>query len=247
MNTLTKRQKDLLISIINEFIETAEAVGSISLQSKYNLRFSTATIRNEMADLVELGYLYQKHLSGGRIPTTKGWRYFVDELETTAMKEIGEEEKDEIKGHLYKIQDNRKDLIREAIGLLSLLTLNASIALIENELYYAGLSEIVNIPEFRDTNNLKKMLSILEDYYTLSNILNQGNPDEDINILIGEETNTEIFSEYSIIFTEIRANGDQKGYIAIIGPTRMRYDRVISATKYISDIVRNLLKGDNKL
>lgn len=241
---LSNRQKELLLSIIKEFTDTAEAVGSISLQNKYHLNVSTATIRNEMADLVELGYLYQKHLSGGRIPTTKGWRFFVDDLEANMSNQNLEiNDKDEIKSNLTKIGNNRSKLLKEAISILSDVTSNASIAILENELYYSGLSELVNIPEFRDLNNLRNMLSLLEDYYTLSDIMNKGNPDEDINILIGEETNTEIFSEYSIIFSEIRVDGSKKGYIAIIGPTRMRYDTIISSLTYISNLVRNLIKN----
>lgn len=241
---LSNRQKELLLSIIKEFTDTAEAVGSISLQNKYHLNVSTATIRNEMADLVELGYLYQKHMSGGRIPTTKGWRFFVDELENNkSITDLDLTEKDEIKSNLSKIANNKGQLIKQAITILSDVTSNASIAILENELYYSGLSELVNIPEFRDLNNLKNMLSLLEDYYTLSEILNKGNPDDDINILIGEETNTEIFSEYSIIFSEIRVDGTKKGYIAIIGPTRMRYDTIISSLTYISSLVRNLIKN----
>jgi heat-inducible transcriptional repressor len=238
MGNLTERQKNLLVSIIKEFIETAEAVGSISLQNKYNLKFSTATIRNEMADLVELGYLYQKHLSGGRIPTTKGWRYFVDDLDYN-QNYLNLNRNNELEKISHTIE--KRDSIRQSIAFLSSITNNASIALIEKDLYYAGLSEIVNIPEFRDTNNLRKMLSILEDYYTLSEILNKGNPDEDINILIGEETDSEIFHEYSIVFTEIRVNGYKKGYIAVIGPTRMHYDRVIAGVNHVSKIVRDLL------
>lgn len=242
MEELTQRQKSLLLSIIAEFIETAEAVGSISLQNKYNLRVSTATIRNEMADLVDLGYLYQKHLSGGRIPTTKGWRYFVDELDKN-LKEIEKREQEEIEDNLVKRNASEEELIRESIGMLSSITGNASIALIDKEIYYAGLSEIVDIPEFRDQDNLRRMLTILEDYYTLSKVLNKENSDDEVKILIGEETDLDIFNDYSIIFTEIVINGDKLGYIAVLGPMRMRYNKVIPTIKYISSVVRNLLKN----
>lgn len=246
MNNITDRQQDLLLSIIKEFIETAEAVGSISLQSKYNLNVSTATIRNEMADLVLLGYLYQKSLSGGRIPTTKGWRYFVDNIlsDSSSLESLSQDTKENINERLVKSSYTKGDLIRASINLLSQITGTAAVSLIDKDLYYSGLSELVNIPEFRNPNNLKRILSILEDYYTLSKIMNEGNPDEDINILIGEETNTEEFSEYSIIFAEIRVAGDKKGYIAVIGPNRLKYNTVISAMKYISAALRNLLKDN---
>lgn len=234
MNNLSDRQKNLLLSIIREFILTAEAVGSISLQNKYGISFSTATIRNEMADLVEQGYLFQKHHSGGRIPTTKAWRYFVNQLD----KSIDSPSID-FEIHLNSFE-NKNDLLRRAIQKLSFLTGNTSILLIDREAYYSGLSELVKIPEFRDSNNLKKMLQILEDYYTLSEILNRENLSDDVNILIGEEIDNENFYEYSIIFSELRVFGDKKGYIAVIGPTRMDYANVINAISYISKIVRKL-------
>jgi len=242
---ITERQRQLLLSIIKEFINTAEAVGSISLQNKYNLKVSPATIRNEMADLVLMGYLFQKHNSSGRIPTTKGWRYFIEELNQKSLKEIDTATKTKIKTELSKIKFSKEDLIRQAIHFLSMLSENAAIALIGKDIFYAGLSSIVNIPEFRETDNLQRILNLLEDYYKLSEILNRGNKDEDINILIGEETEMSEFRDYAVIFAEIKVLGDQKGYIAVIGPNRMKYDQIIPSIKYISDTIRNLLKDED--
>ncbi|MEP7103158.1 MAG: hypothetical protein ABI721_00415 [Candidatus Dojkabacteria bacterium] len=240
-NELSVRQKELLISIIKEFIDTAEAVGSISLQSKFNLKLSTATIRNEMAELVDKGYLYQKHLSSGRIPTTKGWRFFVDYLKELGMDEIDPIIKAKIRKALLNNTDSFEEIIRNSLSFLTEISENAAVALIGKELYYSGLSELVSIPEFRDTDNLKRILSILEDYNTLSEMLNKDLPDDDIQILIGEETGNSIFSEYSLVFSEVRIDGKNKGCVAVIGPNRMRYDKVIKGVKYITDTLRSIL------
>lgn len=245
MSDISNRQSDLLLSIIGEFIETAEAVGSISLQSKYNLDFSPATIRNEMAELVMLGYLYQKHLSSGRIPTTKGWRYFINSFANKFKDEMSSDMKDYIFQHLKGVRKDYQGLIRKSIQFLSELTHNASIAIIDKDLYHAGLSQLVSIPEFRDSSNLKRILSILEDYATLSEILNRSTPDDDINILIGDETGKEEFYEYAVVFSEIRINGRKQGYIAVIGPNRMNYTKVIPTLKYISDSIRALIMDKN--
>lgn len=241
MNELTSRQEQLLLSIIREFIKTAEAVGSISLQNKYSLDLSPATIRNEMAVLVELGFLFQKHNSGGRIPTTKGWRFFIETLTEEELNKIDELTKEKIKDELYGLKPNSKDLIRKAIFELSKLTLNPAIAIIDNEFYYAGLSEMINIPEFKEHENLRKILILMEDYYSLSEILNKNTSDEEINIIIGEEAHNSMFKDYAVIFSEIRVLKLKKGYIAVIGPNRMDYLQIIPSVKYITDTIRYLL------
>src|SRR5687767_11354549 len=81
MNTdLSDRQKILLKAVIEEYIESAEPIGSETIDKKYNLGVSPATIRNEMVRLTDLGYLRQPHTSAGRIPTSQGLRLFIQEL-----------------------------------------------------------------------------------------------------------------------------------------------------------------------
>jgi heat-inducible transcriptional repressor len=80
MNELTDRQKFILSVVIHEYIKTAQPVGSIRLVENYQLDMSSATIRNEMASLTEMGYLRQPHTSAGRVPTEEGYRYFVGRL-----------------------------------------------------------------------------------------------------------------------------------------------------------------------
>lgn len=240
---LTERQQKLLLSIIKEFIKTAEAVGSISLQSKYNLDLSPATIRNEMSVLVENGFLFQKHNSGGRIPTTKGWRFFIESLGEDELNQIDEITKEKIKEELYGLRPNSKELIRKAIFELFRLSLNPAVAIIENEFYYAGLSEMINIPEFQEHDNLRRILRLMEDYYSLSEILNKGTSDDDINIIIGEEAENSLFKDYAVIFSEIRVMKSQRGYIAVIGPNRMDYLQIIPSVKYITDTIRYLLSN----
>ncbi|MGB3933190.1 MAG: HrcA family transcriptional regulator, partial [bacterium] len=77
---LSERKRAILKAIVSDYIQRAEPVGSRTLARRYNLGISPATIRNEMADLGEMGYLEQPHTSAGRIPSYKGYRYFVDSL-----------------------------------------------------------------------------------------------------------------------------------------------------------------------
>jgi len=80
MNKLTERQKIILSLIVHEHTRTAQPVASKTLISAYNLKISSATVRNEMNVLTELGYLRQPHTSAGRVPTEDGYRFFVSNL-----------------------------------------------------------------------------------------------------------------------------------------------------------------------
>ncbi len=238
---ISQRQQQLLLRIIDEFIETAEAVGSLSLQSKYNFKVSPATIRNEMADLVSLGYLSNFNTSGGRLPTLKGWRYFLNDLMSEELDEIDAVTQEKIKAELNKLKFDRSLLLRKTISFLSKLADNPAIALVDGEIYYAGLAEMVNIPEFRDTSKLHEMLEILEDYYTLSKIMNSNTSEDDLNILFGEESEVDGYNEFTVVFSEIRLHDKKRGYIAVIGPNRMRYNQVLSAIKYLSKTIKYLV------
>ena len=87
---LDNRKRRILQAIIDDYIDTAEPVGSRTIARKHELGLSSATIRNEMADLEEMGYLEQPHTSAGRIPSDKGYRLYVDEL--MQVKELTDEE-----------------------------------------------------------------------------------------------------------------------------------------------------------
>jgi len=77
---LTNRQLQILQVIIDDFILSAQPVGSRQISKKQGITFSPATIRNEMADLEELGFLEKTHTSSGRVPSEKGYRFYVDHL-----------------------------------------------------------------------------------------------------------------------------------------------------------------------
>lgn len=102
--TLDARKKNVLLAIVQDYISTAEPVGSRTIARKYKLGVSPATIRNEMADLEELGYIEQPHTSAGRIPSDQGYRYYVDYL--MQRKELSSKEEELLlNGYLTKVQD----------------------------------------------------------------------------------------------------------------------------------------------
>ncbi|MBL8015025.1 MAG: hypothetical protein JNK26_02460 [Candidatus Doudnabacteria bacterium] len=239
---MTTRQKQLLAAIIHEFIETANAVGSVSLYDKYKFNVSPATIRNEMAALVREGYLDKPHSSAGRVPTTLGLRMFIEEM-MEDLEELDVLTKTQVRQQFHHARFNKDSLIREALSTLTKVAHNPTIALVGTEIYYAGLSDMLDIPEFQELDNLKRLLAMLEDYAKLSKLFNHGRADQDVKVLIGEETEAEEFRDYAIVFAELRLHGDQHGYIAVIGPNRMPYQKIIPAVDYVAKTISNVVSG----
>ena len=93
---LDERKTKILNAIIRNYLETGEPVGSRTISKYTDLNLSSATIRNEMADLEELGYIVQPHTSAGRIPTDKGYRFYVDDMMSEKEKKIIEELADKL-------------------------------------------------------------------------------------------------------------------------------------------------------
>lgn len=117
---LNDRKIQILQAIINNYIETAEPVGSRTIAKKYNLGISSATIRNEMSDLEEMGFILQPHASSGRIPSDMGYRLYVDHL--MQKKELGEEEQRYLQSIISRDISQIDFLMEETAKALSILT-----------------------------------------------------------------------------------------------------------------------------
>ncbi len=117
---LNDRKIQILQAIINDYIETAEPVGSRTIAKKYNLGISSATIRNEMSDLEEMGLILQPHASSGRIPSDTGYRLYVDHL--MQQKELTPEEKRYLQSVVARDISQIDYLMEESAKALSLLT-----------------------------------------------------------------------------------------------------------------------------
>ena len=125
---LSERKKQILKAIIGDYIRTAEPVGSKALAEGHALPFSSATIRNEMSELEEMGYLEKPHTSAGRIPSPQGYRLYVDEL-MEQPADTGEDEDAALQPMLRTKVRELDRLIQEAGRLISSLTNYASVAI----------------------------------------------------------------------------------------------------------------------
>ena len=139
---LTARQLLILKCIVEEFVETAEPVGSKTLMAKYQLPYSSATIRNEMSFLEEHGFLEKTHTSSGRIPSTEGYRFYVNTLMQPSVD-------DEVKNQVATILGDRhrslNEIIKESCQMLSELTHLTTVALSPNS-GYERLQNITLVP-----------------------------------------------------------------------------------------------------
>src|SRR5690625_4917303 len=122
---LDERKRRVLHALTDDYIETAEPVGSRNLARKHQLGVSPATVRNEMADLEEAGYLQQPHTSAGRVPSDKGYRYYVDKL----MDEWspGDSERMALQREALALRREMEELIHSAARLLAAATKYASV------------------------------------------------------------------------------------------------------------------------
>lgn len=161
---LNERKLKILKAIVKDYIETAEAVGSRTISKKHDLGVSAATIRNEMADLEELGYLIQPHTSAGRVPSEKGYKLYVDSL--MSQSELSDEEKILIESCINKNVNDIRDLIHETSKLLSEITNYTTVAVTKN-LVNQSVIKHIQLVSMNDNNIL---LIVVTDKGDIKNV-----------------------------------------------------------------------------
>ena len=235
---MNERQSRLLVTIIDEFIQTGLPVGSKKLLETKNLRISSATIRSEMSALEDLGYLTQPHVSAGRIPTAVGYRTYVKEfMEPTRQEKIVRRRFEVLKQQYLKQKD--QELVYESVTLLSQMIPNVSFATIphRNRVFYMGLANVLRQPEFRQNTILaSNVAEMLEG--KLSDLLCTVDIDEKVRYYISEEHILPQLQSCSMLVTTYKVQGD-KGTIGILGPMRMDYAYNTVALELAADLLRS--------
>lgn len=336
---LNERKKKILQIIIEDYISSAEPVGSRTIARKYDLGLSPATIRNEMSDLELLGYLEQPHTSAGRIPSAQAYRFYVDALiepgtltdndmalidgwynerrrniddifQSTAkilsrMTQnvsmvltnqqtianfcylkflpldsqhailcivaddgsidtnvvdiplgMSSEEMDYLAGKMSKLLEDRNlsdisveilqnvhtDVVEDKLIFSSLLQAVRKMTgrRQEQKVFLGGTKQLLNQPEFRDVERVRNLLGILEEEKVLKDLL-QGGEDSGLKVTIGSENKFTGIEDCSMVQATYRLNGQIVGTMAVLGPTRMEYGKVISVMDYLHKYLKTIL------
>ncbi|OGD86052.1 hypothetical protein A3B51_00095 [Candidatus Curtissbacteria bacterium RIFCSPLOWO2_01_FULL_41_18] len=235
---LTERQKNLLRSIIEKYIETAEPIGSETIEKESSLGVSPATIRNEMVRLTALGYLKQPHTSAGRVPTSTGMKFYVDQL----MEEKALSLKDEvaIKEELTEGNEPFTKLLRHTTRVLADQTRSLAIATDEEgDIYSAGMANILDMPEFYDIDITKTVLSMIEKFEMLQQIIGQMRAEDQLRILFGDELGIPYLEPCGFVVIRYQVPNHQ-GILGVIGPSRLNYQIVIPTIRYFSQLLSQI-------
>src|SRR5574344_1252651 len=149
-DVMTDRQRAILSTIIEEYAEMAIPVGSVTLAKLFGV--SSATIRSEMAKLEELGMITQPHTSAGRVPTDKGYRFYVNQISELSEVELPmlDRSAKAIEARVQTHGDRADRAIRSAVDSLVELTHNMGLATIGDELYLSGMGNLFSHPEYAD-------------------------------------------------------------------------------------------------
>lgn len=230
---LTDRQKILLDAIINQYVKTGEPVGSELIVIEYHLPVSSATVRNEMLELDELGYLDKPHTSSGRIPTEKAYAYHVSEH--IKNPELDARYKERIcalvpKDEHVRSRETVKAVCRSAADISREFILAA---FADNDFYYTGLSHLFSKPECARADIMRNLSETIDAFDTTLKKFYRVIP-EATRILIGSQN--PIDAELSLIAVRLGKSGP---VLALLGPMRMRYEVNIALLEHCRSLFAN--------
>lgn len=225
---MDKRKELILKTIVKEHIKTALPIGSEGLVDKYSLDISSATVRNEMAELEQSGYIVQPHTSAGRVPTEKAYNFY---LENLSEKNLSENEVKIFEKLLLK-----KDEIsfKQAAKAMAKISNNAVFwAFHRHNIYYTGISNLLHQPEFIETGLIYDISGVIdrvdEIIGSIFNDLKMGP-----QIMLGSKNP---FSEHCCAIAAKYRLGDNIGLVGILGPIRMNYEKNLALIKFVNNIL----------
>lgn len=239
MNSLTSRQTQILKAIIDEYIETAEPVGSDSLEKKYNLGISPATIRNEMGLLTKSGFLKQPHTSSGRIPTSGAMKFYVDQLMEEKQMSLADEVK--AKEEVWDSKGNLNKFLYEITHSLADMTGGLAVAATEDgSLWHAGHANIFSYPEFADPSMCASLFGFMDESDQMIDLFFNRFPMETpFDVLFGEEMGFRDLP-VGIVATHFKVK-DVNGALGVIGPVRQSYSMLVPTLKYYRGMLEEIM------
>lgn len=218
---MTERQEKILAAIVEQYAEVASPVGSSLLAKVFNV--SSATVRAEMADLENVGLIMQPHTSAGRVPTDKGYRYYVNHLGDSQASVASTRGERALASRVQQAGLPERT-IRNAVDTLVELTSNLGLATIGQQLYMSGLSNLFGQPEFIQTGQVQQVAGLLDN---LEPWLRETAPNEPLSVYIGGENPIGRTAGCTLIISRFRSPFSDRSYIGVLGPTRQSYRDVM--------------------
>ena len=236
---MTERQVQILAAIIEQYAEVAVPVGSVMLAKLFNV--SSATIRSEMAKLEEFGFITQPHTSAGRIPTDKGYRFYVNAINEVQLNSVPQLDRSSkaIEARVNTHINHADRAIRSAVDSLVELTQNLGIATIGDELYMNGIGNLFSQPEFMQGDDATQAVARLLD--NLEPWLREAAPNEPLNVYIGSENPIGKNSGATLIISRFRSPYSDNSYIGVIGSTRQSYSKVMRLVRHAGAMLEEVL------
>jgi len=232
------RKDRVLAIVVDQYTQRITPVSSAYLVKEYFYGLSPATIRNILSELEDDGFLTHPHTSAGRVPTQKGYRYYVDHL----MNDIQllEEEKRHITAQYQAGIRELETLMEKTSQVISELTSYTSIVSVDGEnqkVYCHGISFVAGYPEFQNFAKIEAILKFLGEKQKILEVVNRELHSK-IEFFIGQECEHEVFEGCSLAVSKFQRKNGLKGRIALLGPTRMDYERVVCALDYLTDVLQ---------
>jgi len=230
MGHMNERRKFILNTIIKEHIRTGAPVGSGVLVDKYKLNVSPATVRNEMADLENEGYIRQPHTSAGRIPTEKAYNLYIEDLVSKKLKSRDEEL---LKNCLTTRDESSFKQVAKAMAQISGVAIFWSDQ--EHDLQYTGMSNLFHQPEFSQVDLIYDISEVMDEMEeAIDQVIATLETGE--KIMIG--SNNPFSKDCGTILVKYK-KGNNVGMFGILGPMRMDYEKNLELVRYVIKRIMN--------
>ena len=221
------RHEQFLAALIDEYQDTALPVGSQTLARAPGVRISPASIRAILAELEAEGYLFRRHASAGRVPTDLGYRYYVDRLMSRRPPRPA------ARAAIDVVAGPTRRQPESLAGTLAHMTRHLTLAVSDDRLFVAGMSNIVRQPEFSKSERLAPIFALLEERAALGSMFPRLSDIGEIAVRIGRENAIEAMWACSLIALRLSSCGADA--VGVLGPTRMDYAAVVTALRVLED------------
>jgi len=242
MQSITERQKEILMAIISEFMQSADEVGSLALLEKYDLGVSSATVRNEMAHLMDLGLLEKSHISSGRYPTDLALRMYVSKI--LGSNSLNPMVTVEIRQGIYRDRFSKEAVIDSILKIVSDETESVAFIFLDGASRYWGISQLFKYEELRDWEKIQRVVNILEDGNFLANMMKKYSS-SGVSLIIGEESGIKGMDQCAMAFTQLPFWNTTEAHLGVIGSKRMDYAKCVPSLREVQSSMRSAMSGWN--